>query len=82
MAATDADTATYDASPNIINTAPRASNAATASEYAASTAENKMSMRQLLYGQEYTVAKGDIIKKGSDYKASVEKCVAYIHVFA
>ena len=36
-------------------------------------------MRQLLDGQEYTVAKGGIIKKGFDCKAAVEQCVDYLH---
>ena len=39
-------------------------------------AENKTSVRQLLYGQEYPVAKGDIINKGFDQKKYVERCVA------
>ena len=38
-----------------------------------------MTVRQLLDGQEYPVAKGDIIKKGFDHEASVEGCVAYLH---
>ena len=36
-------------------------------------------MRQLLDGQEYPVAKGDIIKKGFDREAAVEQCVAYLY---
>ena len=57
-----------------MNTALHAPNSATAPD-----AENKTSVRKLLYGQEYPVAKVDIIKKGFDCKASVEKCVAYIN---
>ena len=36
-------------------------------------------MRQLLDGQEYPVAKGDILKKGFGRKADVELCVSYLH---
>ena len=42
-------------------------------------AENKTSVRQLLDGQEYSVVKSDIIKKGFDRKSAVEQCVAYLH---
>ena len=38
-----------------------------------------MSARKLLDGQEYPVAKGDIIKKGFDHEAAVERRVAYLH---
>ena len=41
--------------------------------------ENKTSVRQLLDGQEYPVTKGDIIKKGFDREAAVERYVAYPH---
>ena len=57
-----------------MNTAPHAPNTDT-STYA----ENKTSVRQLLDGQEYPVAKGDIIKKGFGRKAAVERCVTYLH---
>ena len=40
---------------------------------------NKTSVRQLLDGQEYPVAKVDIIKKGFGRESSVERCVAYLH---
>ena len=59
-----------------MNTAPHAPNAATVPD-----AENMTSMRQLLDGQEYPVAKCDIIKKGFESKAAVEKCMAYLHGF-
>ena len=38
-----------------------------------------MSVIQLLDGQEYPFAKGDIIKKGFYREADVEQCVAYLH---
>ena len=38
-----------------------------------------MSVRQLIDGQEYPVAKGDIIKKGFHWEAAVEWCVTYLH---
>ena len=38
-----------------------------------------MSVRQLLDGQEHPVSEGDIIKKGFDRKAAVERCVAYLY---
>ena len=60
-----------------MNTAPHSPNSATDPD-----AENKTSVRQLLDGQEYPVAKGDIINKGFDRKASVEKCVAYLNVIS
>ena len=41
--------------------------------------ENKMSVRQLLYGQEYPSENGDIIKKIFYCKAAVDWCVAYLH---
>ena len=43
-------------------------------------AGNNISVRQLLDGNEYPVAKGDIIKKRFDRKADVEQCAAYLHV--
>ena len=79
---TDTDAATDDASFSEINTAPHAPNAATNTDAASATAENKMSVRQLLDGQEYPVAKGGIIKKGFDRKADVERCMAYLHVIS
>ena len=60
-----------------MNTAHRAPNDSTAPD-----AYNKTSMRQLIYGQEYPVAKCDIIKKGFYRKASVERFVAYLHVLS
>ena len=39
-------------------------------------------MWQLLNGQEYPVAKGDIIKKGFDLEAIIEWCVAFLHGFS
>ena len=36
-------------------------------------------MKQLLYGQEYPVEKGDLIKEGFDREAAVEKFAAYLH---
>ena len=36
-------------------------------------------MRQLLDGQEYPIEKGDIIKKGFDREAAVEKPVAHLN---
>ena len=79
MAVTDADAATGNAYPEVINTTLNAHNAATDPDSDLATAENKMTARQLLDGQEYPVAKGDIIKKGFDHEASVEGCVAYLH---
>ena len=66
MTVTDDNTATNDAPPNTINTAPHSPNV-------------KMSVWQLLDGQEYPVAKGDSIKKGFDREAAVERFVAYLH---
>ena len=43
--------------------------------------ENKIYVRQLLDGQEYSVAKGDIIENVFGRKAAVEWCVAYLHGF-
>ena len=57
-----------------MNTAPHAPNVATDPD-----AENKTSVIQQLCGQEYPVAKGDIIKKGFDWKSAVERRVAYLH---
>ena len=48
-------------SPDAINTAPNTPNSATSPDAAAVTAGNKTSVRQLLYGREYPVAKGGII---------------------
>ena len=36
-------------------------------------------MRKILYGQEYTVAKVDIIKKRFDREAAIDQCVVYLH---
>ena len=41
-----------------------------------------MSVRQLLDGQEYPVAKGDIIKKRFYREADVEQCLAYLHALS
>ena len=54
---TGVDSAYYNASHKSINTSPHAPNSSTSPD-----AENNTSVRQLLYSQEYTVAKGDIIK--------------------
>ena len=69
MTITDANNATKYSSPNAINTDPHTPNAANAPDSAAATAENKMSVRKLLDGQEYPVAKGDIINKGFDFQS-------------
>ena len=45
MTVTDADSATNNASPDAINTAPHSPNATTAPDANATTAENKTSMR-------------------------------------
>ena len=45
----------------------------------AATAENKMSARQLIHGQEHPVTKGDIIKKGFYRESAAEKFVACLH---
>ena len=69
MTITDANNATKYSSPNAINTDPHTPNAANAPDSAAATAENKTSVRKLLDGQEYPVAKGDIINKGFDFQS-------------
>ena len=79
MTLTDADYANDDASPNAINTAPHAPNAATTPDSATITSENQTYVRQLIDDQEYPVAEIDIIKKGFDSKAAVERCVDYLH---
>ena len=79
MTITDANNATKYSSPNAINTEPHTPNAANAPDSAAATAENKPSVRKLLDGQEYNVAKGGIIKKGFGRKYAVEQCMAYLH---
>ena len=61
------DSVDYNASHNAMKTAPHSPNATTAPD-----AENKTYVRQLLYGQEYPVAKGDIIRKGFHREAAVE----------
>ena len=74
---TDVDAVDDNAYPNAMNTAPHAPNTSTSPD-----TENKMSVRKLLDGQEYTVAKGDIIKNGFYCKSAVERCVAYLHGFS
>ena len=64
---TGVDAADKNASHDTINTAPHSPNATTAPD-----AKNKTSVRQLLDGQEYPVAKGDIIKKGFYREAYVD----------
>ena len=76
---TDTDAATDDAYPDAINTPPHSPKSATDPDADATTAEDKTSVRQLIDGKEYPVAKVDIIKKGFDCKAAVELCVAYLH---
>ena len=71
---TDIDAVYENSSQDTMNTTPHETNAVTASDM-----ENNKSVRKLLDGQEYPVAKGDIIKKGLDRKAAVEWCVAYLH---
>ena len=82
MSVTDSNTTTDDASPEAINTATHTPNVSNAPYSAATTAENNMSVRQLLYGQGYPVAWGGIIKKFFDHEAAVEKCVAFPHVLS
>ena len=79
MTVTDADAATGNAPPDSINTAPHAPNNATAPDSDVNTVENNTPVIQLLDGQEYPVSKGDIINKGFDYEAAVERWVAYLH---
>ena len=67
MTVTDDNTATENSSPNAITPPPpHAPNYATAPDAEFFNVENKMSARQLLDGQEYPVAKGDIIKNCFD----------------
>ena len=73
MIVTDAYSVADYASPDTIKTAPHIPNAATVPYAAAVTAENKTSVRQLIYGQEYPVAKDDNIKNGFDSKSAVEQ---------
>ena len=68
---TDVDDVDDNASHDAMMTASHAPNAATFPY-----TENKTSVRQLLDGREYPVAKGDIIKKGFYCEAAVERCVA------
>ena len=75
MTVTDDNTATNDAPPNTINTAPHSPNADTAPDADSTTAENKTSVRQLIDGQEYPISKGDIINMGFDSEAAVEQCM-------
>ena len=79
MTVTYSDSATDNSSPDAINTAPYATNYATAPDASVATTENKTSVRQLLDGQEYPVPKCDLIKKCFDRKSDVEQCVAYLH---
>ena len=51
MTVIDYNTATNDASPDAINTAPHAPNSAAAPDTATVTAENNIFVRQLLDGQ-------------------------------
>ena len=67
MTVTNANASTDSAPANAINTPPNSPNSATAPGAAIATAENKKSMRKLLDGQKYPVAKGDIIKKVFDH---------------
>ena len=57
-----------------MNATPHTPNATTVLDM-----ENNTSVRKLLDGQEYPIAKGDIIKKGFYCKEAVEKFVAYLH---
>ena len=66
---TDADTATENASHEKINTDTLVPNTSTAPVAVSSTAENKTSASQLIDG-------GDIINKGFDREAVVDRCVA------
>ena len=79
MTVTHADAVNNDASPDATNASPHSPNATTAPDAAATIVENKMSVRQLLDGQEYPVAKGGIIMKVFGREAAVEWCVAYLH---
>ena len=74
---TDVDAAYYNSSHGTMNNNPHTTNAATSPE-----AENNTPVRQLLDGQEYPFATGDIIKKGFDREATVEQWVAYTHSFS
>ena len=56
-----------------IITAPHKPISSTVPDTVAVTTENKMSVRQLIDGQEYPVIKCDIIKKGFDHTAAVER---------
>ena len=69
---TDVDATDDNASYYAMNTSPHAPNFVTAPD-----AENRTSVRQILDGQEYHVAKGEIIKMGFDREYDVE--VAYLH---
>ena len=79
MTVTYANAVTNNTPPDATSTIPHAPNAANDPDAAAATAENKMSAIQLRDGQEYPVARGDIIKKGFDCKSAVEQYVAYLH---
>ena len=63
MTVTNSDTATDDAYPDAINTSPHVTNVPTSPDAVAATAENKTSVRKLLYGQKYHITKFDIIQK-------------------
>ena len=76
MTVTDAEAVTNNALPNEINTTLHTSNAATAPDTASATAENKTSVRRLLDGLEYPVAKGGIITKVFGHKSDADICVA------
>ena len=62
MTVTHANAVNNDASPDATNASTHSPNATTTPDAAATIVENKMSVRQLLDGQEYHVAKCDIIK--------------------
>ena len=66
----DVDAADDNDSHGAINNTTQAPNASTYPE-----AENKAFVSQLRYGQEYPVAKGDMIKKRFYCYAAVERCV-------
>ena len=79
MMVTDVNAATDDAPPQRNQYRPHSPNAATASDSYINTEEKNTSLRQLLDGQEYPVAKVDIIKKIFYYKSTADQCVTYIH---
>ena len=64
---TDVESTDDNAYHGAMNPVSHAPNTATSPDI-----ENKVSVRQLLDGQEYPVAKGYIIKKGFDIESTVE----------